>query len=404
MKTLHQRISICLILILFIGCKKDVNNLIIEALPVDARITGNILVGPSVLNDSNRFVWGASVIKGNDGKYHMLFNTWECGDSIPEFSNSWVLYSKIGYATSDYPDRNFKFRKIVMRGRTYEGNPSAWDAQMVTNPHIKRFDDKYYLYYVGSVDPGVQPAGSMGENVNKRNRVQQSQKIGVIEFSNFNQLLSGEFVRPDKPLLSPRTRVKDSNIVSPSPKGTETKPDNIIVVNPSVVKRPSDGKYLLYFKGNLYDPHWKGVHGVAIANSPMGPFTATDEFVFDIKLDDGKLASAEDPYVWFQQSHECFYAVVKDFTGKITGGEPGLALLESTDGISWEKSENSYFMKKEVNLLSGETVKVTRLERPQILLDENSVPSVLYCACSIININPTKDGESFNVHIPLKIK
>jgi len=375
----------------------------VEALPIDANMRGNILVGPSVLNDPKRFVWGASVIKGEDGKYHMIFSTWECGDSIPPFSDSWVLYSKLGYAVSDYPDRNFKFKKIILKGRAVEGDSTTWDAQSVHNPHLKRFENKYYLYYVGSVDPGPQPKGTKGENVDKRNRVQQNQKIGVIDFDSFDDLLNGKFDRPGQPLLSPRTRVKPDNIVDPSPEGTTPKPDNIIVVNPSVVRRPSDGKYLLYFKGNFYTPHWRGVHGVALSDSPTGPFEALDEIVFDIRMEDGNAASAEDPYVWFHGERHMFYAVFKDFSGRITGEEPGLAILESTDGISWEIPINSFFMKKEVKLQIGETIKVHRLERPQLLVSDVGDPQVLFAACSIIDINPTQKGESFNVHIPLKI-
>jgi len=376
----------------------------IISLPIDAQVKENILSGPSVLNDQDRFVWGGSVIKEDEKKYHMLYNTWECGDSIPPFRDSWVLYSKIAWATSDYPDRDFVFQKIILRGRSREGDSSAWDAQMVTNPHIKKFNDKYYLYYVGSRDPGIQPKGSKGEHVNKRNRVQQNQKIGVIEFNRFEDLRSGNFIRPEIPLLSPRTRVKADNIVEPSPEGTLPKPDNIIVVNPSVVQRPSDGMYLLYFKGNIYDPNWKGVHGVAISDSPKGPFMASDQIVFDIKLKNGKIASAEDPYVWYHKSNEKFYAVFKDFSGRITESDPGLAILVSFDGMIWLKPDNPFFMKKEIKLKSGEIVKLNRLERPQLLINEVGNPEVLYCACSIADINPRKDGSSFNVQIPLALK
>ena len=384
--------------------EKKTAQLKIEALPIDAQVMDSILFGPSVINDPNRFVWGGSVLEGNDGRYHMLYNTWECGDSIPEFTNSWVLYSKIAYAVSDYPDKDFKFQKIVLQGRALDGDSTAWDAQMVSNPHFKKFNGKYYLYYIGSVDPGIQPIGSKGEKVNKRNRVQQSQKIGVIEFNDFEDLLSGKFERPDFPLLSPRTRVKENNIVDPSPEGTLPKPDNIIVVNPSVVQRPADGKYLLYFKGNFYNPNWRGVHGVAIADSPTGPFTPTDNFVFDVRNEDGTIASGEDPYVWYHNNHKKFYAVLKDFTGKITKGKPGLAILESEDGIKWTRPENSFFMKKQVVLQSGDSIKVNRLERPQLLIDENGNPKVLYSACAIVDINPRQDGSSFNVQIPLITK
>lgn len=385
------------------SCHEDKSpTLTIHPLPIDATIQGDILEGPSVLNDPDRFVWGGSALKGDDGKYHMLYSTWEAGDSVPKFGDSWVLHSKIAYAISDYPDRDFKFQKIVLRGRALEGDSLAWDAQMVHNPHLKRFNGTYYLYYIGSKDPGPQPPGSKGENVNKRNRVQQSQKIGVIAFNDFQDLMSGNFERPDQPLLSPRTRVKSSDVVDPSPEGTQAKPDNIIVVNPAVVQRPSDGKFLLFFKGNLYEPRWKGVHGVAISDSPIGPFVPSDDFVFDIKDKNGQISSAEDPYVWYHQKHKRFYAVFKDFTGNITGKEPGLAVLESLDGMEWTKPESSFFMAKEVILKNSDTIKAHHLERPQLLLDDMGNPLVLYGACSLINVGPRQDGSSFNVQIPIK--
>ncbi|PWD99747.1 glycoside hydrolase family protein [Marinilabilia rubra] len=394
-----------LVINIFTNCSNLKNHeLIIDPLPLDAQVNNEILTGKSVLNDSSRFVWGGSVLKGKDGKYHMLYSTWECGDSIPPFTNSWLLHSKIAYAISDYPDHGFKFQKIVLKGKALEGDSLAWDAQTVHNPHLKKFNGKYYLYYVGSADPGPQPKGSKGEKVSKRNRVQQSQKIGVIEFESFEDLLSGNFKRPDQPLLSPRTRVKPDNVVNPSREGTQPKPDNPIVVNPSVVQRPSDGKYLLYFKGNIYDPHWKGVHGVAISNSPTGPFEPLDKIIFDIKLENGKIASAEDPFVWYHKENSKFYAVFKDFSGKITGKEPGLAILESLDGMRWTTPPNPFFMKKEVLLKNGDTIKVNRLERPQFLLKKNGNPLVLYCACSLVNINNRQDGKSFNIQIRLNSK
>jgi len=214
-----------------------------------------VIQSPNTLQMEDYFVWGGSVINGNDGKYHMLFSLWECGENWAPFQDGWLLNSKIAYAVSDYPDKEFKFQKIIFRGRELDGNSTAWDAQSVHNPHIKKFNNKFYLYYTGSSDPGVQPKGSSAENLSKRNRIQQNQKLGVIEFESFNDLVNGNLHRPDKPLLIPRTRVKSDNVLNPSPLGTTPKPDNLIVVNPSVVYRPIDGKYLLYFKGNLWDPN-----------------------------------------------------------------------------------------------------------------------------------------------------
>lgn len=142
---------------------------------------------------------------------------------------------------------------------------------------MRKFGNKYYLYYAATVDPGNDNVLSETDTLPKRDRVQQNQKIGVIVFESFPDLLKGKFTHSDKPLLEPRTRVKPDNVLAPSPQGTEPKPDNLIVVNPAVVYRPTDGKYLLFFKGNIYDPHWRGIHGVAISDHPDGPFTALDE-------------------------------------------------------------------------------------------------------------------------------
>ena len=402
-------IGLCIVLSLLYllvqqGCRQEI--LSINPGKVDAELDTLeekiILEGPSVMDDLNRYVWGASVIQGMDGLYHMFYSTWNAGKDSLTFGDSWVLRSEIGYAQSEFPGRDFQFKKIILRGRIHDGDSMAWDAQSVHNPHIKRFDGRYYLYYTGSMDPGIQPEGSPGEHVSKRNRVQQSQQVGVVEFETFPNLMAGEFTRLDKPLLSPRTRVKKDLVVSPSPDGTIAKPDNMVVVNPSVVFRPSDKKYLLYFKGNLYDPNWRGVHGIAISDFPSGPFTAQDDFVFDIKMSDGRIASAEDPYVWNSKKRGCFNAVIKDFSGRLSGVQSALAILTSQDGVTWQVAENPLFMEREVLLTNGKTIPVVHLERPQLLLDKNGIPLVLYAACAVESPYGKSTHNTFNVHIPLQ--
>lgn len=376
----------------------------VDAHQVEAGESPTQLVGPSVLKIPNYFVWGGSVVKGGDGKYHMLFSLWESGTEGGSFSRDWVLQSKIGYAVSDFPDRDFQYQKIVLKGTRYDEDDNAWDAQMVHNPHIKKFNDTYYLYYIGGKDPGERPQGSTGENLDQRARVQQSLCTGVIAFKSFEDLLSGNFSRPKQPLLRPRTRVKPGAVLYGSPKGTVPKPDNIIVVNPSVVYNPKTKKYLLFFKGNLYEPQWKGAHGVAIGDTPAGPFIPRDEFIFDVRMPDGSLASTEDPYVWYAKKQHQFMAVVKDFTGQLTGEKKTLALLSSADGIRWQLAKNPLFMKRELQIHDGAVLPVDRLERPQLLLNRKGIPTVMYAACSLGNVNLKNDGSSFNVQIPLTVE
>ncbi|WP_339869995.1 glycoside hydrolase family protein [uncultured Algoriphagus sp.] len=402
MKTALKKIALACFLISISGIATA--QFQVKPLPVQAVLKqgeeNQFLDGPSTLKLKDYFVWGGSVVKGKDGKYHMLFALWESGADKEEFNKSWVLESKIGHAISDYPDRDFEFQKIILRGARYDGNVDAWDAQGVHNPHVKEFDGSFYLYYIGGKDPGEQTA----PDVDKRNRVQQSQQLGVIKFDSFEDLEAGKFTRPTEPLLSPRTRVKPNQVVNPSPEGTVAKPDNLIVVNPSVDYNPKTKEYMLFFKGNIYEPSWKGVHGVATGPTPVGPFTARDEFIFDVRMPDGKIASTEDPYVWFSTKYDCFFAVVKDFTGTVAKSEKKvLAILKSEDGIKWEITSEPLFMKREVTLENGEILHLDRLERPQLLLSDDGIPLYLYCAAAVENVNDKKDGSSFNIQIPLAV-
>ena len=394
-----------LLIVAIFGFACGENQYYYQAQPVNLSVlneNGKIMVtGTSAFQLTDTFVWGGSPIK-IESKYYLFFAAWESGSEIPPFSESWLTNSKIGLAVSDSPNGGFQSLGIFLKGRNALGDSAAWDAQSAHNPLIKHFEGKYYLYYVSSVDPGPQPAGSPGENLNKRNRLQQNQKIGVVVFNSIEDLLSGKYSRSEKPLLAPRTRVKPNDVIEPSPPGIVAKPDNLIVVNPAVVYRPADGKYLLYFKGNIYDPNWRGVHGVAIGDSPTGPFKATDSFVFDFDDGSGKKVSAEDPFVWYHKIDNCFYSVVKDFNGKLTGSEPGLALLQSVDGLDWKPATFPLFMRKELILKDGTVLKVENLERPQILLDKNDDPLVLCAACSIDPCGAKQDGETFNVQIPVK--
>lgn len=400
-----QLISIAFV-VLLTGCgQTNVPHCAYTASPVDIEIVAKgespFAAGPSAFSLDGHFMWGASVLKAEeDGKYYMIYSAQEAG-KYP-FNNAWVLGSKMGLAVSDRPDGGFKQLGFFLNQDGFAPDTSSWDAQTVMNPHLRRFGNKYYLYYVGGKDPGNVPVKSATGNLDDRSRIQQMLRIGVLSFDSFDQLLKGEYVKSETPLLSPRTRVKPNDLVDPSSEGTVAKPDNIIVVNPSVVYRPSDKKYLLYFKGNIYDPHWRGVHGVALSDSPAGPFEPMDIPVFDLPSTDGQKLSAEDPYVWYNRKDQLFYAVFKDFTGHFTQAGPCLAIMYSKDGIDWQLPENSLFMKKELVLLSGDTLKVDRLERPQLLLDENDDPQVLFAACSIEDLNKKYDGSSFNIQIPLR--
>jgi hypothetical protein len=356
--------------------------------------------GFSAFSLQGHFVWCGSAIQAEeDGRYYLFYSAMESGPDYPKFTDAWLLGSKIGVAVSDSPYGGYKNVGFVYNKDGYRPDRSSWDAQTVSNTHIKRFNGKYYLYYCGSVEPDADVP--VKGKLSKRDKIQQNQKLGVLCFNSIKELLEGKFTCNEQPLLSPRTRVKPDNVLDPSPSGTTTKPDNLILVNPAVVYQPLEKKYYLYFKGNVYDPTWRGVHGVAIADAPEGPFTVLDESVFEFETGGNQKLNAEDPFVWYHRKDRCFYAVFKDFTGGFTKGKPGLAIMYSEDGIHWKLPKHSLFMNKEIILKSGKRVEVDRLERPQLLLDKDDEPIVLYSACSITPLNMKQDGSSFNIQIPI---
>lgn len=116
-----------LVMLIFGSCQKSVYYF--QAQPIDLKVindSGIIYVkGSAVLQARDSFVWGASPIKINE-KYYLFYSTWESGPEIPQFSGSWVLYSKIACAVSDSPEGNFHSLGIVLKGRNAAGDSTAW--------------------------------------------------------------------------------------------------------------------------------------------------------------------------------------------------------------------------------------------------------------------------------------
>ena len=99
------------------------------------------------------YTWCSSVIKGEDGKYHMFYSRWSHGkrkvddDSmnyIFDGFKGWCKYSEIAHAVSDKLDGPYKYISTVLKG---DGHPGRWDRFTMHNPHVRKFGSCYYLYY-----------------------------------------------------------------------------------------------------------------------------------------------------------------------------------------------------------------------------------------------------------------
>ena len=251
--------------------------------------------------------------------------------------------------------------------------------------------------------------------------------------------------------------------------------DGLCTHNPTVHK--FGDKYYLYYMGNtgdgkIYSKPGKiklnPIHrnnqriGVAVADSPNGPWKRFDKPLVDVSKDStaidalmvsnpsitkrpdggylmvykavGKkkkgiwggpvvhcVATSESPTgpfvkygkpVFLAEGHDFpaedpfiwyeagkYRAILKDMHGAFTDAGQALVLFESIDGFDWELSKNALVSKLEIKWKDGTVQKVAHLERPQVYL-ENGIPKVLVCASDV------KDSagvlQSFNVQIPIK--
>ena len=98
------------------------------------------ITGDNIFKTEGYYNWGASIVKGKDGKYHMFYARWK-----KEYKfTGWLTHSEIAHAVSKTPYGPWKIKGTVIKGR----GMGHWDAITAHNPKIKYFDGKYYLYYI----------------------------------------------------------------------------------------------------------------------------------------------------------------------------------------------------------------------------------------------------------------
>lgn len=322
----------------------------------------------SVLKSDSYYTWGASPVKGDDGKYHLFYSRWK-----KEYGFlAWVTHSEIAHAVADRPEGPYTFSDLTLpaRGAQY------WDGLNTHNPTIHRFNGKYYLYYTGNTGDGR----NMKKSLNPTHR--NNQRIGVaVADSPY-----GPWKRYDKPLID----------VS----ADTTAYDALMTANPSVTQM-ADGKYLMVYKavGKKKKGTWGGpvVHLCAISDSPTGPFIKNPKPIFTAE---GSSFPAEDPYIWQQDG--MYYAIVKDMHGSFTQKGRSLALFCSADGENWSPAKKPLVSVPEITWSDGETTKLVHLERPQLLIEDGR-PVMLFLAADAMS-DYTEDGNTFNVHIPVDNK
>ena len=93
------------------------------------------------------WVWCGSVIRGEDGKYHMFAARWP---ATYLFFQGYPTNSEVVRAVSATPEGPYSFEEVVLPAR----GAGHWDGRMTHNPTIHRWGDTYLLFYIGSTFTG----------------------------------------------------------------------------------------------------------------------------------------------------------------------------------------------------------------------------------------------------------
>ena len=319
------------------------------------------------------WVWGSSVIKGNDGKYHMFVSRFP--KSLP-FHPGWMVASEIVHAISDTPEGPYKFSDIALpaRGAQY------WDGRSTHNPRILEYQNKYYLIYMGSTHPFANPTYDQLTLDSPWCTVGRSNKrIGLaIADSPY-----GPWKRFDEPIL-------------------KTKPNtfySFLVSNPSPIIQ-EDGSVMMIFKGRTYvgdDKFSDMALGMAYAPSIEGPYTVLNngQPIFQV---DGQ-GEAEDPFLW--KDSRGYHAIFKDHVAKFTGEKGGGVMAHSPNGIQWTIDKDPKAYSRTVEWEDAKVEMQGQLERPFLLFENGKATHAFFATMNGAGgfDNAT---QSWNMVIPIK--
>lgn len=320
----------------------------------------------------NYWIWCGSVIKGEDNRYHMFASRWpkEMG-----FGANWLFNCEIVRASSDVPQGPYQFEEVVLsrRGREF------FDGMNVHNPSIRKWNNKYFLYYMGTTYGGPIPGGEKEISSERFTEVWNNKRIGLA----ISDSVFGPWKRFDKPILEPR----DYNHW-----------DCTATTNPSAVILDDGTTYMLY-KSRTYAASTLQI-GVATADKPWGEYKRlSDKPIFHFDNPDIHL---EDPFMWYENG--MFHLLIKDDYKNNCGGISGKwgagIYASSKDCIHWSIAEDPLVYSREVLWEDGSVTTQCNLERPSLLF-ENGKPTHLFLATGNGD-SPYQFSHTWNMVIPIK--
>jgi len=284
------------------------------AAPLNLGAFSKIIDDDSFFIEPGYATWDGNLFK-DKGTYYLIYSRWRSR------GGDWLTTSEACIAKSNKIEGPYKHVKVLLRGR----GPSHWDELNVHNPKLKKYDGKYYLYYISA------RAGDT------RSHVRDSQRTGVAVADN----IMGPYERLDRPIVEPAAPIHN------------------ITVNPGVTQTP-DGGYLMILKGDKVaktptERMGQRIQGIAKAKSPEGPFEIQPKLAI-------KDVDTEDASLWYDEVRKRYFAIYH--AHKYVG------LITSQDGINWQPAEHPEVMRKEILKKDGTMMKLNCVERPFVFIED----------------------------------
>ncbi len=319
------------------------------------------------------WVWGSSVVRGDDSLYHIYVSRWP--KNLP-FHPGWMVASEIVHAVSETPEGPYQFSDVALPAR----GPEYWDGRSTHNPRILRHKDLYVLFYMGSTHPYAEIDNPDTLNLSSpyATLARANKRIGIAT----SKSPFGPWERRDDPVLDTRPGTFYSFLTSnPAPWIEE------------------DGTTTLIFKSRQYKDGFPFqshmMIGVAKAKSFEGPYQVHPEPIFGID----KMGEIEDPFLW--KDDQGFHMIAKDQRGTLTGEWHDGVLAHSTDAITWVPDKSPHAYSRLIKWSDGQEIRMGQLERAFLLIEDGKLTHLFFA---------TMDGpggfnnstRSWNMVLPLE--
>lgn len=280
------------------------------------------------------YLWDPSVIKVGE-KYHLFCSRWPAETNMEGWKKSQVIR-----AESDSLFGPYKFLEVVLQP---ENHP--WATQGIHNPKIIQLKEKYLLYHLGI--PAWKTGFALADNI-----------TGPWEVWDYAPIHAN----------NPAIAVEENG--------------SLYVVGKHKPKPHKDGKWDAY------------MHGFRALNYQAEFIPLNDNVGDSLNLLPNNY-ELEDPTVWIAGG--LYNVICIDWEAKASGINKSMLHYVSKDGIEYQLlSSNPIWSSLEgIPFENGEITGLSRLERPQVFLNDNNEVTALLAAAL------PKSGPSFIVLRPV---